>query len=250
MVNADPQVDGPRDRVWVCDLGLTQYESAWAAQRIAHHHVSEGGWPTTILFVEHPPVVTLGKRGRDVHVLADAHTLASRGVRVVESNRGGEVTFHGPGQIVAYPIVRLARLGLGPAAYVHRLEDAIIELLARIGLAARKSPEGVGVWVDATDPETPERKIAAIGVRVSRGVSLHGLALNVQTDLSYFDLIVPCGLAARRVTSVQRETGQTPPRDDLIAMLADCLAKQLDCRWEKMPDAPTAMLAARENPAG
>ena len=202
-------------------LGILGYRAAWEVQEQVHAEVLSGA-PERILFVEHPPVITFGRRdGNERNLLASGEQLAKLGVELVKSDRGGDITFHGPGQIVAYPIIRLNAHRLSVGAYVHRLEDAVIAVLAEMGIPARKDPSAVGVWVDDAGRAA---KICAIGVRISRGVSLHGLALNVTTDLRYFDLIVPCGLTGKPVTSLQRVLGeQTPPieivREQLKAKL-------------------------------
>src|SRR5687768_15331766 len=179
------------------DLGTMPYRDAWAAQESAHADVLAGG-EERILLVEHPPVITFGRRGPDArNVIASHEQLATMGVEVVQSDRGGDITFHGPGQIVAYPIVRLIDHKLSVGGYVHGLEKAVIGTLAAFGIGACADPTAVGVW---TSHNGQPGKVCAIGVRVKRGVTLHGLALNVTTDLSYFNLIVPCGLVGRGVT--------------------------------------------------
>ncbi|MDE3094574.1 MAG: lipoyl(octanoyl) transferase LipB [Chloroflexota bacterium] len=167
-------------------------------QRIADG-VRAGGDPALIL-VEHPPTYTLGVRGKGEHLLLSREAFARRGAQVVETDRGGDVTFHGPGQLVAYPILDLRRFGSGPVWYVRSLEAVLIETLARFGIVAGRAPGRPGVWVR-------QEKIAAIGVRVSRGVTTHGFALNVNTDLSYFAHIIPCGIADAGVTSMRQLAG-------------------------------------------
>ncbi len=189
----------------VRDFATMPYRQAWALQQEAHAQVLAGGEEQLIL-VEHPPVITHGRRpGVAANVLASSRQLAERNVEVVESDRGGDVTFHGPGQLVAYPIVRLKDHGLSVGCYVHRLEEIVIDALAKFGISGQRDPAAIGVWVN-------DSKICAIGVRVSRGVSMHGLALNVRTDLSYFDLIVPCGLTGRGVTSLEKLLGANAPK--------------------------------------
>ncbi len=184
------------------------YQAAWALQEAAHAEVVAGG-PERLFLVEHAPVITFGRRaGVEKNLLASAETLASRGVEVVQSDRGGDITFHGPGQLVAYPIIRLNDHGLSVGGYVHALEDAVIHTLADLGVSAGKDACAVGVWTQDGDVSA---KLCAIGVRIRRGVSLHGLALNVTTDLSFFNLIVPCGLQCRAVTSLQKLLGKDAP---------------------------------------
>jgi lipoyl(octanoyl) transferase len=193
----------------VRDLGRLEYREAWAVQEQAHDEVAAGG-EAQLLLVEHPPVITFGRRpGGEKHLLASRDRLMELGVEVVESDRGGEVTFHGPGQIVAYPIVRLIDHGLSVGAYVRRLEDVVIKALREFGIAGQKDESAIGVWV--ADGDTLA-KICALGVRVRKGITLHGIALNVETDLSFFELIVPCGLASRPVTSIRKILGSGAPK--------------------------------------
>ena len=197
-----------------------------------------------MLLVEHPPVITLGRRAAvdpaaaHANLLATPAALAAAGVELVQSDRGGDVTLHGPGQVVAYPIVRLNDHALSVGGYVRTLEIAVIAALADLGVAARREDDAVGVWADAPAVSTPAAstpaagettagrpaKVCAIGVRVRRGVSLHGVALNVTTNLDYFNLIVPCGLVGRPVTSVARLLGPAAPT---FAAVRDRLATRL-----------------------
>jgi lipoate-protein ligase B len=197
------------------DLGLMGYRDAWAIQERAHATVLAGG-EEQLLLLEHHPVITLGRRAQDSarNLLASPQRLAEMGVEVVESDRGGDITFHGPGQLVAYPILNLTARRISPAGYVHGLEDVVIATLSDFGVEASKDPAAPGVWVESQDGRA---KICAIGVRIRRGVSLHGLALNVTTDLRFFDLINSCGLG-RAVTSLGELLGpQTPSMDRLKA---------------------------------
>ena len=197
----------------VQDLGSMAYREAWAKQEEAHAAVL-GGAEERVLLVEHPPVVTFGRRpGGEKNLVAQPDRLAELGVELVQSDRGGDVTFHGPGQLVAYPIVRLLDHRLTVGGYVQRLEDAVIGALADFGIAGKKDPAAIGVWVE--DAGTPA-KICALGVRIRRGVTLHGIALNVTTDLGYFQLIVPCGLAMRPVTSLHKLLGKNAPHLDAV----------------------------------
>jgi lipoyl(octanoyl) transferase len=206
--------------ILVQDLGTMRYRDAWAVQEAAHAEVLAGG-TERILLVEHPPVITFGRRpGVDRHLIASEEQLASLGVEVVQSDRGGDITFHGPGQLVAYPIIRLSNHHLLVGSYVRALEMAVIAALAELGVAARKDPEAIGVWVG----DEPSAKICALGVRIRRGVSLHGIALNVTTDLSYFDLIVPCGLVGRSVTSLEKLLGDRVPA---MAVAKEILSRHL-----------------------
>lgn len=184
------------------DLDMMPYRQAWTLQETILDEVADGG-EERILLVEHPPVITFGRRAElsATHLRVPREQLARMGVDVVESDRGGDITFHGPGQIVAYPILRLADRHLSVGGYVHKLEDAVIDALSQLNVPSRKDQCAVGVWVDQNDMLN---KICAVGVRIKRGVTMHGLALNVEPDLSYYDLIVPCGLECRPVTSLHR----------------------------------------------
>ena len=201
-------------------LGRMRYLDALAVQRARHEALVAArpeAPPHRILLVEHPPVVTVTRRpDAAAHVLADAPALAAAGVERCETDRGGDVTYHGPGQAVAYPIVDLQRLGLGIHAYIRALEDAAIRTCAAWGVECRREAGATGVWTVAPEGGT-SRKVAAIGVRVSRSATLHGIALNVDPDLSHFGLIVPCGLHGREVTSLRREAGSRCPGTDEAA---------------------------------
>ena len=204
----------------VTDLGTMPYREAWVRQEQVHADVVDGA-EEQLLLVEHPPVVTLGRRaGVDRNLLATPEALAAAGVDLVQSDRGGDITFHGPGQIVAYPIVRLNDHRLSVGGFVRTLESAVIAALGDLGITARREEGAVGVWTD--DPTAgpggtaAAAKVCAIGVRIRRGTSLHGVALNVTTDLNWFSLIVPCGLTGRAVTSVSRLLGLNAPGIDVV----------------------------------
>ena len=159
-----------------------------------------------LLWVEHPPVFTLGKSGKIEHLLVDQAALEQKGIQFFKTNRGGDITFHGPGQLVAYPIFDLDNFFTDIHKYLRVLEEAIIKTLEEFGLSATRSPGETGVWLDEGTPFA--RKICAMGVRASRWVTMHGLALNLNTDLSYFDHIVPCGIQGKGVTSLAKELGK------------------------------------------
>lgn len=204
----------------VLDLGKIGYADALALQREAHERLvagREAREPMTLFLLEHdPPVVTVTRRvGAAEHVLASDAVLARHGIERVETDRGGDVTYHGPGQLVAYPIMDLQRLGLKVHPYVRWLEQCVIDALTADGLEGMRDATATGVWVGADG--APERKIAAIGVRLSRFASLHGFALNVAPDLAHFGLIVPCGLQ-RPVTSMQAELGARCPSMEQVKL--------------------------------
>jgi lipoyl(octanoyl) transferase len=187
----------------VVDLGTLPYATALELQRAAARaRISGAVDEDLLLLVEHPPVITLGRSSKQHHLLASPELLASRGVELFEVERGGDVTFHGPGQLVGYPIIDLKRHRRDLHWYLRQVEEALIRGLAPIGIVATRNPGLTGVW-------TAGRKIASIGVHARDWVTWHGFALNVATDLSYFDLMVPCGIAEVEMTSVVRELGRT-----------------------------------------
>jgi lipoyl(octanoyl) transferase len=183
--------------------GLVPYEVAWARQRELHALRVAGEGPDTLLLLEHPPVYTAGKR-------TQPHERPFDGTPVIDVDRGGKITWHGPGQLVGYPIVALAD-PIDVVAYVRRLEDALMEVCAGFGLTTGRVEGRSGVWVAADAPgagNRPERKVAAIGVRVARGVTMHGFALNCDPDMSAFANMVPCGIPDAGVTSLSAELGR------------------------------------------
>ncbi len=193
------------------DLGVTGYREAWDRQLASVEAVKGGGAEDRLLIVEHPHVVTLGRNARRENILASPERLAELGVELHETDRGGDVTYHGPGQIVGYPIVDLADWKKDVAAYLRGLEEVLIRTLAEYGLKGERDSEATGVWVGGA-------KAAALGVHISRWVTSHGFALNVTTDLEYFDHIVPCGLT-RPVTSLEKLLGRAPAREEVLAKL-------------------------------
>ena len=218
----------------VRDLGTMTYRDAWALQEQVHADVVAGA-DEQFLLVEHPPVITFGRRpGQTKHLLAAADELKKQGVEVVESDRGGDVTFHGPGQLVAYPIVRLNDHRLSVGGYVGRLQEIVIATLNDLGVPSQTDADAIGVWTCGDSCELA--KICAIGVRIRRGVSMHGLALNVTTDLRYFNLIIPCGLSGRAVTSIERILRNTTPT---MATVKAALARRMFASFSRGDDAST-----------
>jgi len=239
----------PTQTVEIVDLATLAYRPAWDRQLELHAHVADHpGHAGFLVLVEHPPVITIGRHpGSARHLLASASLLASRGVEVVETDRGGDITFHGPGQLVAYPIIPLNFYNLNLHAYMRMLEETVIRTIGAWGLAGERIAGATGVWVDAhtadgspdprdasTTPGSELRtqncaKVCAMGVKLRRWITLHGLALNVTTDLTFFDLINPCGLGLP-VTSLQRLLGPRCPtmaeaKRTLAAVFRETLAE-------------------------
>jgi lipoyl(octanoyl) transferase len=199
------------------DLGNIEYGEAWKFQeKLLQENTGvksarakgESALDTVhhLLFCEHPPVYTLGKSGKEEHVLVSKEELERRGIAYYPTNRGGDITFHGPGQVVGYPILDLEKFYTDIGKYLRNLEEVIILTLAEYGLKGDRSPGETGVWLDPEN-KMKARKICAMGVRCSRWVTMHGFAMNINTDLNYFSMIVPCGIADKQVTSLQKELG-------------------------------------------
>ncbi|MDP7029594.1 MAG: lipoyl(octanoyl) transferase LipB [Phycisphaerales bacterium] len=217
----------------VRDLGRMNYSEALSLQRSLQQEViaartDSRSHPGFLLMVEHdPPVITVSRRAEAAdHLIATRETLTGAGIEVRETDRGGDITYHGPGQLVVYPILDLNRLGLRLHGYMRWLEDRVLEVLATCGISGHRDDSATGVWVG---PSGGDRKICAMGVRVSRWVSMHGLALNVDPDLTHFDLIVPCGLHGRGVTSMRRERGDAcPDMGQVKQIMVDAFNQALD----------------------
>ena len=206
----------------VVDLGLVEYGAAWELQRRVADARKAGAIPDVLLLCEHPHVITLGRSGKISNLRASDHLLRQMGVLFFETNRGGDITYHGPGQLVGYPILNLAEICRDVAWYVRSLEEGMIRATAEFGIASRRVAGRTGVWVDVAGASAgadakevkeveevkEEEKLAAIGVHLSRWVTSHGFAYNVSTDLRYFDLIVPCGIAGKRATSLEKLLGR------------------------------------------
>lgn len=189
----------------VIELGLVGYAAAWDLQRRLVAARKAGAVPDVLLLCEHPHVITLGRNGKREHLHASEPLLRQMGVEFHGTDRGGDITYHGPGQLVGYPILNLGAIRRDVVWYVRQLEEVLIRASANFGIAAHRSPGRTGVWVDVPGGE---EKLAAIGVHLSRWVTSHGFAYNVSTDLRYFDLIVPCGITDSRPTSLERLLGR------------------------------------------
>jgi lipoyl(octanoyl) transferase len=226
------------DPVDVRPIGTIDYTEAWELQRELVTARADGDGPDTMLLLEHPSVYTAGKR-------TEAEDRPTDGTPVIDVDRGGKITWHGPGQLVGYPIIKLAD-PIDVVHYVRRLEEALITVCAGFGVRTGRVEGRSGVWIPADD-RGPERKIAAIGIRVQRGVTMHGFELNCNADLSAFDKIVPCGIRDAGVTSLSYELGHDvtvtdalpPARDAVLAALEGSLPVT-DEHWLPRPEAPTA----------
>jgi lipoyl(octanoyl) transferase len=213
------------------------YLAAWDLQRQVHEQVADGARPGTVLLLEHPPVFTAGKRTEPHERPADPG-----GADVIDVDRGGKITFHGPGQLVGYPIVVLPD-HVKVVDYVRRVEEALIRVCADLGVVTARVPGRSGVWLRADD-RGPERKVAAIGIRVSRGVTMHGFALNCDVDLGWYDRFVPCGISDAGVTSLSRELGRDVTVRDVLPSVERHLRTYLS--WE--PYEPTPDYEPRPEP--
>lgn len=213
----------PRAELWIARLGTVPYAQALELQRDAARRRITGEIPEDLLIlVEHPPVVTLGRSAKEQHLLASPQLLAARGVELFEVERGGDVTFHGPGQLVGYPIIDLKRHKRDLHWYLRQVEEALIVAMGEIGIPCERNPGYTGVW-------THGRKIASIGVHARDWVTWHGFALNVTTDLSYFDLMVPCGIQSVTMTSVASELGESaPPFEDVADSVVRAFGRVFD----------------------
>lgn len=198
----------------IVEADFVEYSAAWSLQQRLHERVVEGELPNVLLLLQHPHVYTLGRRGETSDILISEDELGRLDVEVYQVDRGGEVTYHGPGQLVGYPIINLRSSGLGPLNYVRALERTIVSVLAQFGIAATSDDRPTGVWVG-------DAKIAAIGVRVSRGTTMHGFALNVNPNLSYFDHIVPCGMSDVKATSMAEQGVDVTVSDVVDVLVAE-----------------------------
>jgi lipoyl(octanoyl) transferase len=224
-------------------LGRMDYRPAWDVQRARHASRAEGEIPDTLLLVEHEAVLTLGRHARDEHVISPADELARRGIDVIRVERGGEVTYHGPGQLVAYPIVRLRERPVLLRPFVRALELAMADVAARYEVAAAPRPGYPGVWVGLEGPHP--RKLGALGLRVERGVTYHGIALNVTTRLDDFELIDPCGMAGLDVTSIAREREWDGPAADASTDLVEQVGAEFAADFARRLAAATDDAAER-----
>jgi len=233
-VSFDYRIAGLGDRA-------VDYLEAWDLQRGVHEAVVSGAQGDTVLLLEHPPVFTCGKR-----TVPHERPLDPGGAPVIDVDRGGKITFHGPGQLVGYPIVRLPD-HVKVVDYVRRVEEALIRVCADLGVATARVPGRSGVWLRADDPaddraagwvagSRPERKIAALGIRVSRGVTMHGFALNCDVDLAWYDRFVPCGIADAAVTTLSAELGRDVTPAEVVPLVERHLSDHLS--WQPYDTTP------------
>ncbi len=229
------------------DLGSMDYREAWDYQekllkenvdiKASHWKQAIEGTPSEkpaetthhLLMVEHPPVYTLGKSGREENLLLSEKEMRQKGYGYYRINRGGDITFHGPGQVVGYPILDLEKFYTDIGKYLRNLEEVIILTMADYGVEGQRSPGETGVWIDAT-VKGKERKICAMGIRCSRWVTMHGFAFNVNTDLAYFGNIIPCGINDKQVTSLEKELGKKADIEDVKSRIRFYFEKVFDVR--------------------
>ena len=233
----------------IVELALIPYAEAWALQSRLVAARKAGAMDDVLLVCEHPHVITLGRNGKREHLLASESVLRQRGVEFHVTERGGDITYHGPGQIVGYPILNLAAIRRDVVWYVRMLEEAMIRATVEFGIDAKREMGKTGIWIQTNDGTS--EKLAAIGVHISRWVTSHGFAYNVSTDLRYFDLIVPCGLSDRKPTSLEKllnrriERAEVAPR--LVKHLGDVFGLEMK---ETSPEELFERLAEIEQPAG
>jgi lipoyl(octanoyl) transferase len=218
---------------WIAKLGHSRYLEVLDLQRRLVELRQGDFVPDTLLLVEHEPVITLGRRGNRANILSTSAVLASEGIEVHPVERGGDVTYHGPGQLVVYPIVHLTERNLSLRRFVDLLEESIIQVLADFGIQAGRNPQHRGVWVS-------HRKVAALGVAIRRWVSFHGIALNVSPNMDHFCHINPCELRREQVTSMAELLGETPSMEGVIKKVADRFAEHFPGKWREI--SPNKML--------
>ncbi|WP_068246939.1 lipoyl(octanoyl) transferase LipB [Hydrotalea flava] len=224
--------------VYFEDLGLKDYKSVWDFQEqllatnvaLKSNEVTRKQTKNYLLFVEHTPVYTLGKSGKREHILISEAEMKEKSIDFFHINRGGDITFHGPQQIVGYPILDLDKFKTDLGWYLRSLEEVIIQTLAIYGIKGSRSEGETGVWIDP-DKKGFERKICAMGIKCSRWITMHGFAFNINTDLNYFNNIIPCGIQNKQVTSLQKELGMPIPMDEVKQHVKENFAKVFEVGW-------------------
>lgn len=216
------------------DLGVIDYKKAWDYQEKLHREIVsiKSGKinkeiTNRIIFCEHPHVYTLGRSGKENNLLVNNKILDSINATYHRTNRGGDITYHGPGQIVGYPIFDLEQFKLGVKSYIFKLEESIIKVLKEYNISAKRIKQATGVWIDS-DSTGNTRKICAIGIRISKYITMHGFALNVNTDLKYFNYINPCGYIDKGVTSIENEVGFTPVIEEVKKKILYCIINEFE----------------------
>ena len=215
-------------KIQIQNWGIQKYNIAWNKQEQLLQSIIDikksnrslrkiKKTPNYLIFLEHHPVYSIGKSGDQGNLLIDNSILAERGIDYIKTNRGGDITFHGPGQLVVYPILDLDNFFTDIHKYLRNLEEVIIHTLSDFGIKGQRSPGETGVWLDIDTPYA--RKICAMGIRASRWVTMHGFALNINTDLSYFDSIIPCGISEKSVTSMRKEVGKEIPFEKVVSKI-------------------------------
>ena len=225
------------------DIGIRDYKDTWDFQenifrklidnkvnRVHEIATDEIPAPGTLIFVEHPHVYTLGKSGSENNLLIDYIQLQAKDAKFYKTDRGGDITYHGPGQIVGYPIFDLENIGIGLKDYIYRIEEAVILTILAFGIKGTRLEGATGVWIEG-DNKGRTRKICAIGVKSSRFVTMHGFAFNVNTDLTYFDYINPCGFTDKGVTSLERELGRKQDFGEIKLLVKNNLQRSFDLKW-------------------
>ncbi len=221
---------------YIIDLGLIDYQKAWDLQHQLWSRRVEEELPDMLLVLEHPHVITLGRRGNRSHLITSPEALERMKIPIFHVERGGDVTYHGPGQIVLYPILNLKDYGYRLVRYVSQLEEVALSVLKDFGIVGRRDPLNRGVWVEG-------EKIASVGVAIKRWVSFHGLSLNYETDLKYFELINPCGLDGRKMTSMAKILGTKISRERLIERMGSHFTRMFERGWENRSSAELGLLS-------
>lgn len=225
------------------DIGVREYEDTWHMQEnifrklidkklhnFQNSSTDENSCSGTLIFVEHPHVYTLGKSGSENNLLIDNLQLKARDAKFFKTDRGGDITYHGPGQIVGYPIFDLERINVGLKEYIYRIEEAVISTISHFGISGSRLEGATGVWLDS-DSRGKARKICAIGVKASRYITMHGFAFNVNTDLTYFDYINPCGFTDKGVTSLEKELGEKQDFEEVKLIVKKNIRRIFDLKW-------------------
>jgi lipoate-protein ligase B len=220
------QIKSMECKGYIIDLGMVDYEKSWDLQHQLWSSRVEGALPDLLLILEHPHVITLGRRGNRSHLIASSEILEAMKIPIFHVERGGDVTYHGPGQIVVYPILNLKEYGYRIVRYVDQLEEVVLHVLKDFGIEGRSDSLNRGVWVAG-------EKVASVGVAIRRWVSFHGVALNYGTDLTYFDLINPCGLEGKKMTSMAKILGKEISRKELAEKILFHFKEVFKKEWEE-----------------